>query len=293
VGTATIFDVQRLCVHDGPGIRTTVFFKGCPLRCDWCQNPESQSVRPQLMFYPARCISCGACREVCGLQRNGGALSIPADCVACGQCAEACPTEARRMAGRCMSVEDALAAALRDKPFYRETGGVTLGGGEPLAQWPFVRELADRLRAEHVHVALDTACAAPDPVFREIPERIDLVLADLKMVSAQAHKEWTGADNAGILRAIRFLARAMPGRLLLSLPLIPGVHDRAEFERMADFIAALEPVPPVRLIPYHQLGNAKYEALGRPVPCRFVGPVDTLRETAVELMRTRSIEILT
>jgi pyruvate formate lyase activating enzyme len=180
---------------------------------------------------------------------------------------------------------------LRDQPFYGKHGGVTLSGGEPLEQWSFVRALADRLRAEGVHVAIDTACLAPRDAIREVPMHIDLVLADLKLVTPEGHRRWTGVDNAGILDAIRCWSASMPGRLWISVPVVPGVQDKAEFERMAAFCSTLENHPPVRLIPYHQLGDSKYEALGWTVPA-FPGAVDEQLGIARHAFRERGVYIL-
>ena len=290
-----VFDIQRFSVHDGPGIRTTVFFKGCPLRCAWCQNPESVPSEPQLLLYADLCIGCGACLAVCP-ERAGeaeGAVSAqrPATCKVCGACAEACPAGARRIAGREMSVAEVVAQVLRDKPFYGDEGGATLSGGEPLAQWEFAGALADALHGEGVSVALDTACAAPEPVLEAVPEQFDLVLADLKFVSPAAHCEWTGADNAGVLSALRLWSRTMPGRIWVSVPLIPGVHDEAEIGRIAGFVRSLSPVPPVRLVPYHRLGDSKYAALGGTAPA-FPGSVDALVEVARAAFRAQGVELL-
>jgi pyruvate formate lyase activating enzyme len=291
---AHVFDVQRFSVHDGPGIRTTVFLKGCPLQCAWCQNPESQESAPQLMLHEDLCIGCGACLEACpemdGTHLNGRAPR-PATCRVCGRCVDVCPTGARKLAGQERSVDEVLELALRDRPFYGQRGGVTLSGGEPLAQWPFARHLADRLRSAAVHVALDTACVATPDVIRQVPDHVDLVLADLKLVPPEGHRFWTGVDNAGILAAIHWWSAAMPGRLWISVPVIPGVQDEAEFERIAAFCGTLDNEPPIRLIPYHRLGDSKYEALGRPAPA-FPGSVDEQMDKARTSFIRRGIHIL-
>ena len=291
--TARIFDIQRFSVHDGPGIRTTVFLKGCPLRCDWCQNPESQAAGPQLLLYADLCLDCGACAQVCP-EMDGQPVappSRPATCAVCGRCVDVCPTETRCIAGREMNLDEVTRAVLRDRPFYGAQGGVTLGGGEPLAQWPFVRRLADRLRGEGVHVVLDTACAAPRAVVEQVPEHTDLVLADVKLVSPERHHRWTGADNRDILEAIRFWSSAMPKRLWISVPLIPGVQDEDEIHRIAEYVAALCNSPPVRLIPYHRLGNSKYAALGCQVPC-FPGVVGPVVELARAVFHAQGIRVI-
>jgi pyruvate formate lyase activating enzyme len=291
---ANLFDVQRFSVHDGPGIRTTIFLKGCPLRCAWCQNPESQESAPQLMLYQDLCMGCGTCLEACP-ELNGTHLDRgivrPDDCHVCGRCVDVCPTGARKIAGQRRTADEIVQVALRDRPFYGAHGGVTLGGGEPLAQWPFVRSLADLLRAQGVHVALDTSCAAPQSVIREVPAHVDLVLADLKLVHPESHRRWTGVDNATLLDAIRYWSAAMPDRLWISIPILPGVQDKPEFEHMAAFCRTLENAPPVRLIPYHRLGESKYEALGWPIP-HFPGSVAEQMETAAEAFHRRNIRIL-
>jgi pyruvate formate lyase activating enzyme len=204
---------------------------------------------------------------------------------------EVCPTGARTIAGQEKSVGDVFKLALRDRPFYGERGGVTLSGGEPLVQWPFVRALADRLRAEQVHVTIDTACVAPQDVIREAPRHVDLILADLKLVTPESHRRWTGADNAGILDAIRWWSAAMPGRLWISVPVIPSVQDESEFERIAAFCSTLENRPPVRLIPYHRLGDSKYDALGWTAPV-FSGSVDEQMDLARQVLQNQGVRIL-
>jgi pyruvate formate lyase activating enzyme len=291
---ARIFDIQRFSVHDGPGIRTTVFLKGCPLYCTWCQNPESQESTPQLMLHEDLCMGCGACLEACpkmDVTHLNGSAPRPGTCKVCGCCMDVCPTGARKLAGQERTVDEILELVLRDRPFYRERGGVTLSGGEPLAQWPFVRRLADHLRSAAVHVALDTACVAPPEVIREVPAHVDLVLADLKLVTPESHRRWTGVDNAGILESIQWWSGAMPGRLWISVPVIPGVQDEVEFERIAEFCCTLENDPPVRLIPYHRLGDSKYEALGWPMPA-FPGSVDEKMAKAQKAFRSLDIPIL-
>ena len=292
--TARIFDVQRFSVHDGPGIRTTVFLAGCPLRCEWCQNPESQGAHSQLMLHHNLCMGCGACLEICPEMSEAhpdGSAPRPATCRGCGRCVDVCPTGARLIPGQEKTVDEIVERVLRDRPFYGRRGGVTLSGGEPLAQWPSVRRLAGRLHREGVHVVLDTACVAPRDVIHEVPTHVDLVLADLKLLTPESHRRWTGMDNAGILDAIRTWSAAMPGRLWISVPVLPGVQDEDEFEHMAVFCATLENAPPTRLIPYHRLGESKYQALGWPVP-QFPGSVDIQMKAARAAFHRQSIHIL-
>jgi pyruvate formate lyase activating enzyme len=289
---ARVFDVQRFSVHDGPGIRTTVFLKGCPLRCAWCQNPESIHPAPQLLLYPDLCAACGACREVCPEAGAGtGFLARPDACRVCGACAEVCPTEARRLVGRTMALEEVVAAGLRDRAFYGPDGGVTFGGGEPLAQWDAVRVMAQQLRAAGVHVAVDTSGYVGARVAGEVPDAVDLLLVDLKLRTPALHHRWTGVDNRPILDAIRGWSETMVGRLWVTTPVIPGVQDAAELEAMAAFLAGLAPPPPVRLIPYHRLGASKYAALGREAP-DFPGDGAALLVEARAIYARHGLEII-
>lgn len=266
VSTVNIFDIQRFSVHDGPGIRTTVFLKGCPLRCAWCQNPESVSPAPQLMLYPELCLSCGACTAVCPEADGTARAYRPVHCTTCGRCVAVCPTGARALSGRDWTVSEVVEAALRDRAFYGSDGGVTFGGGEPLRQWDAVREMALQLHGRGIHVAVDTAGLAPRHVVEAVPKAVDLVLCDLKLVSPSLHRQWTGVDNAQILASLHVWSREMPGRLWVTTPVIPGVHDAKEITRIAEFISDLDPTPSTRLIPYHRLGESKYAALGKPAP---------------------------
>jgi pyruvate formate lyase activating enzyme len=204
---------------------------------------------------------------------------------------DVCPTGARQIAGEQKTVDKIVTLALRDKPYYGTRGGVTLSGGEPLAQWPAARALAERLRAEGIHVAMDTSCLAPRAAIDEVPNHIDLVLADLKLVTPEGHLRWTGVDNFGILAAIRAWSRALPGRLWISVPVIPGVQDEDELDRIAAFCSTLDNDPPVRLIPYHRLGDSKYGALGRAVPA-FPGPVKEWMDITAQALERHRIRFI-
>ena len=302
--TLNVFDIQRFSVHDGPGIRTTVFLKGCPLHCAWCQNPESQNMHPQMMIYPALCIKCGVCKQICPekspeslfdsdscMLQSEKAMFIPDNCRLCGSCVDACPTAARRLAGQVMAQEKVLEAILRDSAFYGDTGGVTFSGGEPLAQWDALRSLLLRLREMHINVAIDTAGIAPHDVLHEVPDFVDLVLVDLKLYTKELHVQWTGVSNTQLLGTIRAWNRGMGGRLWISIPLIPGVQDKSELTKMVNYVSTLHPPPLVRLIPYHQLGNSKYEALGLAVP-KFPKISDNLIEYARDLFADKHIKVM-
>ncbi len=256
----TVFNIQRYSLHDGPGIRTTVFLKGCPLACVWCHNPEGRAAEPELRLLPTRCIGCGLCREPCPQQVawSGRLPYQTPHCSVCGACVEACPVEAREVAGRCLTVPQLAAELRRDRVFFDHSGGgVTLSGGEPLLQADFVRELLDRLRDEAIHAALDTCGYAPTETFLEVARRADLVLYDIKTLDDAVHRRYTGVSNALILENLRALVRVhVP--VWIRVPLIAGVNtDRGMLARTARFVAGLGGIQQVNLLPYHAWGTGK------------------------------------
>ncbi len=250
--TGIVFDIKEFAVFDGPGVRTTVFLKGCPLRCQWCHNPEGLSARPQLMVSTASCTHCGACRAAC---------PHPGVCTACGACIPHCPLGLRRIAGKPWTSEALAARLLRDADLYAQTeGGVTFSGGEPLMQWPFVAETLGRLRG--VHTAVETSGYAPDSVFEAAMRAFDLVMLDVKLTDPARHRHYTGVDNAPILRHARRL-RAGDTPYILRVPLIPGVNDDEEhLQNVAELAAGAKALIRVELLPYHQTAGAKYEMAG-------------------------------
>jgi len=264
--TGLVFDIQRFCLHDGPGIRTTVFLKGCTLRCRWCHNPESIFPRPELYFWPQRCIRCGACARACArgaIARDRPRRILRRRCDACGECARACPATALEMIGRVMTVDQVLAALLRDEPFYRTSGGgVTLSGGEPLAQPEFALEAMGACRSGGLHVALDTAGNVPESVFAAGAEAADLVLLDLKHPDPEVHRHFTGASNERVMRNLAWLARC--GRSFVArVPVIPGFNNSPEILLALARLAADSNAAELHLLPYHPLGEPKRRRLGR------------------------------
>lgn len=249
-----VFNIMRFSLADGPGIRTTVFLKGCPLRCTWCHNPEGQASHPSLMLFEERCRHCGDCELVCphGLTA----------CETCGRCVEACVAEARKLAGRAMSVAEVLAEIERDVVFFDGSGGgVTISGGEPLAQPQFAEALLAACRARRIHTALDTCGAAPADLLLRVSAHADLVLFDVKLTDSKLHAAHTGAPNEAILDNLRALAAA--GRpIVVRYPLIPGLNDGepALFE-LAALLRALG-LRRLDLLPYHRMGADKYRRLG-------------------------------
>jgi len=274
--TGTVFNVQRASFHDGPGIRTTVFLKGCPLRCPWCHNPEGVAAAPEVLVSETRCLHCGSCVEACA--RPGGPLPAgsalgSAGCAACGRCAEACPSGAREIAGRTWSVGEVLGEVLRDRLTYEESGGgVTFSGGEPLAQAGFLLGCLDACREAGLHTAVDTCGFAAPAVVAEVAQRADLLLWDLKMLDPDRHLALTGAPLQPILENLAVAARAgVP--IWLRIPVIPGVNDDEGTMRAAAHLATLTAaVRKVSLLPYHRTADGKRARLGREDPLAGTAP---------------------
>lgn len=265
--TGWITEIQRFSIHDGPGIRTTVFFKGCPLRCWWCHNPETQEGRPQLSFTASKCIGCGECAKVCPLRQGPDAdtrdLAINrAKCTVCGACAQACPTTAREIVGREVGIDEVIREVDRDRPFYRQSGGMTLSGGEPLLQADFAVGLLQAARAIGLHTCIETcAQVSPDVLDRVLP-LVDLFLCDFKETNSQRHHAWTGQGNDRILANLRHL-HAADARMRLRCPIIPGLNDRDDhFAGIAALARELSGIEGVELMPYHELGLGKIARFG-------------------------------
>lgn len=266
--TGTIFNVMRYAVNDGPGIRTTVFFKGCPLTCVWCHNPEGLRRDTDVMYREDRCMHCGTCLDVCpedALTAGQGTVVRDASaCVLCGTCVEACPSGARELMGREVGVDELVAEVIRDRVFFDESGGgVTISGGEPLAQYGFLMELLEGLHTAGVHTAVETTGFAPAAHCSAVGARADLMLFDLKFADPGRHRQFTGVTNERILANLRLLAAG--GRpLIVRVPLVPGVNDDdGNIEAIAALTASLGTVRELHLLPFHAGASAKYRALGR------------------------------
>jgi pyruvate formate lyase activating enzyme len=266
-----IFNVQHYSIHDGPGIRTTVFMKGCALRCLWCQNPESQSTRPELFFDSEQCKGCGTCVQACPEGAielyDGRSWTNRKLCMGAGKCAEVCPHEARNVMGRYVTSEEIFKQVAGDAIFYqRSGGGVTLSGGDPLAQPRFAKSLLKLCKDASIHTALDTCGYAPWDTVRQVLDYVDLVLYDFKHMDPVEHEKCTGVSNDLILDNARKIHHELSIPILARVPIIPGYNDSVEnIEATARFIATeLGNSIKVHLLPYHRLGETKYERLEKP-----------------------------
>lgn len=261
-----IFNIQRFSIHDGPGIRTTVFFKGCPLVCEWCSNPESQKLPPEIITVDRKCIGCGKCVESCAskaitLDESGRTIDW-SRCIQCMECAATCPSGAIEAVGRYVTVDELIAEVKKDSLFYQNSGGgVTLSGGEPLSQWKFALNFSKQCRRENLHTALDTSGYARWEVIDRVTEFVDLVLFDIKHMDLAKHKALMGVDNRLIFDNVVKVSRKV--KTWIRYPVIPGCNASAsEIESVAAFVAKL-PVEKVSLLSYHKMGIQKYERLGR------------------------------
>lgn len=261
-----VFDIQRFSLHDGPGIRTTVFLKGCPLRCIWCHNPEGLSPHSQIMFDPARCIGCGECVSVCGagahISEDGKHMIDRKKCVSCGECAKVCPTGAIEIAGVEMTVSEVMSQVIRDKKYYAENGGITLSGGEPLMQPSFSAALLEACRENGIGTAIETSAHAGCGEFRSVVRFADIVLLDLKLADDESHRKYTGVTREKIEKNTKILSdEGIP--VILRCPIIPGINDSEK--HLAFAAKEAEKIGTVREIhiePYHSIGISKNSLLG-------------------------------
>lgn len=261
---ALIVDIKRLAIHDGDGIRTTVFFKGCPLKCVWCHNPESISFKPQLAYYANKCLSCGECVDVCPVGAHtvgeSGHVFDRTACVACGRCVEACLGGALALFGREMTVDELMPILLEDRTFYENSGGgVTLSGGECLMQAAFCRELLRRLKDEGINTAVDTCGYVPREALDAVIPYTDTFLFDVKAIDDAVHKRCTGQSNQLILDNLRYLDSRRCS-IEIRVPYVPGYND-GEIAAITAFLSELKNGVRVRVLPYHNFAGSKYAAL--------------------------------
>ena len=286
--TGKVFDIKRYSIHDGPGIRTTVFLKGCSLRCLWCHNPESADPGPELMHWPGRCSRCYACIEVCpkGAIAKDAAGAVVIDrnaCDLCGKCAEACLYDAMQMVGREMSVEDVLAEVEKDRVFYEQSGGgLTLSGGDPFVQSAFAEALLDGCRARGIRTAVDTAGFSKNGVLDRMASKTDLILYDLKCMDDARHKELTGVSNVPIIDNLKRLAAGRT-EVWVRIPLVPGVNDDDEnIRRTIAFLSSLKTIRRVGILPYHSGGLEKARRIGQESHFRKFETPSEKRVAAIE-----------
>ena len=261
-----ITEIQRFSLHDGPGIRTTVFMKGCNIQCGWCHNPETIQIKPQLQFFPEKCIGCGECINVCP---NGVHTVVDNKkvlkrelCESCGKCASVCYSEALILVGREMDAQDVMKEIMEDIKYYRQSGGgVTISGGEPLVQKEFTFEILKHCREQGIQTAIETNVAMPWKDISFILPVTDLIMLDIKAMDDDVHKKWTGVSNARILENIKKLSeKEIP--LIIRTPVIPEVNDSTqEIGRIAEYISSLSSVLYYELLPFNPLGAPKYESL--------------------------------
>lgn len=285
-----IYNIMKYSIHDGPGIRTTVFLKGCPLQCWWCHNPESQEMEEELILFPNRCICCGACINTCRQDAikkvDERIITNRSMCNNCGLCVEECYTNAREIAGRSVTVDEVISEILKDKDFYQQSGGgVTISGGEPLMQMEFLIPLLERLRELGIHRAIDTCGYVSKEKLQRVIELTDLFLYDLKFMDSERHEKYTGVPNDLILENVKLLS-SLDKDIIIRIPIIPGVNDdKEDILAFSKFINDLPKVKGVNLLPYHKIGKEKYHRLGK------VYKMTNLQEPTHELM-SRVYEML-
>lgn len=265
-----ITTIQRMSIHDGPGIRSTLFLKGCNLRCAWCHNPETWSRERQVQYVADKCIGCGSCVAACGRQALGAGARITIDrarCIRCGACVEACPAGAMSWVGRKLSAEEAVRELAADKPFFDASGGgITLSGGEPLLQADFAREVLEGCIAEGIHTAVESNLTEAWSVIESFLPLVGLWMCDLKIADPVLHRRWTGRDNGQIIANLgQLAARGVP--VIVRTPVIPGVNDtEAAIEELCRIIARLGGNVAYELLGFHPLGFGKFDDLGMANP---------------------------
>ena len=295
---ALIFDIKRYALHDGPGIRTTLFLKGCPLRCVWCHNPESWTATRQKLYKKSKCIGCGSCVAACPQEAieltPDGIVPTANPCLQCGKCAEECPATALEMSGREWPMDELMAEVEKERGVMEDSGGgVTLCGGEPLMDPDYALALLRKLGWRGFHRTVDTTLFVNPDVVREVAKECELFLVDLKMMDSEVHRKYTGVPNERILDNIRLLS-ALGARYFIRIPLIREVNaDPANLEATIRFLVSLPHQPEeVDLLPYHDIGKGKHERMWsvyNPLGYAFTAPSKEEQEAAAEMFRAHGL----
>jgi pyruvate formate lyase activating enzyme len=297
MASGIIFDIKRYAINDGPGIRTAVFLKGCPLECWWCHNPEGQSYQPQMMFRSNRCKTSKACIDACPMKAirwDNGSITDWESCDDCGKCAEVCYAGAREMVGSIISVSQLMDEIKRDIPFFDQSGGgVTFTGGEPMFQREFLSESLLACKDQGIHTIVDTSGYASWEGFEQLISSVDIFLYDLKTMDESRHKKFTSVSNLMIIDNLKKLSSAKAS-IIVRIPLIPGINDDDEnINQSASFLADLPHLDGVELMPYHEIGLAKYQALGMKYKLNEINAISRLQIEEVErILRNYHLPIL-
>ena len=287
----TVLKIERFAIHDGPGIRTVIFMKGCPLRCGWCSTPESQELSPEMEYFADRCLRCARCVEVCpvgaiSILGNGEIFTDRELCIKCDyQCAEVCPSGARKIAGEEMTVEEVVEEVEKDTLFYaNSSGGVTLSGGEPAMQPEFSLGILKACKERGIHTAIETCAYVKWSILDELLKYLDLVYIDIKHMSPEEHEKLTGKGNELILENTRRVATKYPDKpLIIRIPVIPGYNDSDEnITDIVQFVRQLNGDHKIELLPYHKLGVSQYRVLSRDYPLPDLEPPPEERMRALE-----------
>ncbi len=289
-----IFNIQKFSINDGPGIRTTVFMKGCPLNCIWCHNPESKSIKTEIFYDAKKCAGCGlctkSCPELCHAVEDGAHIYDRKACVACGKCASGCLNGALEVVGKRVDVQYVIGEVLKDKSFYENSGGgMTLSGGEPMAQFEFSYELLKAAKENGLHTCMETCGFAKKEDFKKISPLVDIFLFDYKETDSEKHKEFTGVANELILNNLKMLD-GLGCKIILRCPIIPGLNDTKEhFDGIAAVAESLENIMEVNIEPYHPLGSGKSDMLGKEYALKDLSfPVDSTVEEWIKLISSKT-----
>ena len=292
---ATIFDIQRFAVNDGPGVRTIVFFKGCPLHCRWCHNPESLAARPQLMYFSTKCVGCRLCEQVCPNDVHSfqnGVHSVAFDqCEACGKCLAVCCYDALTISGKLYSVSEVLEQIEKDKEFFGENGGVTLSGGEPMFQAEFAILLARELQNRGINVCMETCGFARTELYRRIAPYIDQFLFDYKATPQEECKRLTGGNSELILKNLHLL-NYLGKKIILRCPMIPEVNDTDEhLQAIANLQAGYPMIDHVELLPYHTMGEMKRVQIGEKADNEFRTATQQEKDRWIQTLETAGCKV--